>query len=331
MDSTTLTTPDALGGDELVSVIIPCYRQAHFLGQAIESVLAQTYRQHEVVVVDDGSPDDTRAVAACYPGIIYTHQANQGLSAARNAGFRHSRGQYLVFLDADDRLVRDALAQGIACFRAHPECAMVSGHYRLMRMDGTPDEDFAQTPLEGEPYLTLLERNYVGMNAAVMHRRAAFEAIGGFDTSLASCEDYELYMRMARSYPAFSYNAVVAEYRRYDHSMSMDPSVMMKGILAVFKAQWPLVQGNVAYLRAYRMGIRLNVDNAYRPLLGAIRRTLRRGHIARAVSLGLKLLKHPTLLPRALWLERCAALRLARDGQSPELQPREDRAGSTSG
>src|SRR5262249_23847629 len=93
-------------------VVIICYNHWRFLGAAIESVLRQTLRDVEVVVVDAGSTDDTPAVAARYPSVRYVHQANQGMAAARNTGIRASRGRYLCFLDADDRLLPDALAIG---------------------------------------------------------------------------------------------------------------------------------------------------------------------------------------------------------------------------
>jgi glycosyltransferase involved in cell wall biosynthesis len=313
-----ISPPQYPRDDDLVSVIIPCYKQAHFLGEAIESVLAQTHPHHEVIVIDDGSPDDTKEVVARYPSVRYAYQSNGGLSAARNAGLRKSRGKFVVFLDADDRLLPHALRSCLDSFRDRPECAMVSGHYRLMRVDGTPGEDFEQTPLEADPYLTLLDRNYIGMNATVMHRRATIEAVGGFDTSLVSCEDYELYLRIARHYPVHTFNQVVAEYRRYDDCMTMDPARMMKGVLVLFQRLWPQVRGNVEYMRAYRAGIRRNVKAAYWPLLGNIRRNLRAGHLQRAFSLSLRLLKYPTLLPRALWLERNVRIRLAlADRRSP--------------
>src|SRR3712207_4601210 len=105
----------------LVSIVIPCYNQAHFLGEAIESVLAQTYPHFEVVVVDDGSTDNTEAVAARYPGVRCIRQENQGLAAARNTGIRRSNGSYLVFLDADDRLLPNALEVGLKHLKEHPE------------------------------------------------------------------------------------------------------------------------------------------------------------------------------------------------------------------
>ena len=99
----------------LASVIIPCYNQAHFLHEAIESASAQTYSHREILVVDDGSTDNTAKVTAGYPGVRYVRQENLGVASARNTGFKQSRGEYLVFLDADDRLLPEALRVGVDC------------------------------------------------------------------------------------------------------------------------------------------------------------------------------------------------------------------------
>src|ERR671910_2125032 len=152
------------GADKpLVSVVIPCYNQAHFLGEAIESVLSQTYPHFEVVVVDDGSPDNTQEVASRYPGVRYIRQENQGLAGARNAGIRRSNGSYLVFLDADDRLLADALEAGLASLKEHPECSFVFGCCQHIATDGSPLAS-AQTPCacaERDHYLALLRQNYI--------------------------------------------------------------------------------------------------------------------------------------------------------------------------
>ena len=124
--------PEGVSG--LVTVVIPCYNQAHFLTEAIESVLSQSYPNFEVVVVDDGSTDDTSEVAGRYPQKVrLIRQENRGLSGARNTGIGHARGEYVVFLDADDRLLPEALEVGIEQLEAHPECAFVSGHCRAGR------------------------------------------------------------------------------------------------------------------------------------------------------------------------------------------------------
>lgn len=111
----------------LVSVIIPCYNQAHFMGDAIESVLAQTWPQREIIVVDDGSRDDPAAVVARYAGVRLLRQSNQGVSAARNHSLRESRGEFLVFLDADDRLTPQALETHLQHLQARPDCALPQG------------------------------------------------------------------------------------------------------------------------------------------------------------------------------------------------------------
>src|SRR5690606_1422900 len=109
----------------LISVVIPCYNYGHFLPIAIESVLNQTYLNKEIIVVDDGSSDNTAEVATSYEEVKYIYQKNRGLSAARNLGAAHSNGEYLVFLDADDWLYPKALEINAAYFRKKPSLKLV--------------------------------------------------------------------------------------------------------------------------------------------------------------------------------------------------------------
>jgi glycosyltransferase involved in cell wall biosynthesis len=174
----------------LVSIIIPCYNQAHFLGEAIESALAQTYPRFEIIVVDDGSTDNTNEVAASYPGVHCVQQRNQGLSAARNTGLHNSTGEYIVFLDADDRILPNALHSGLDCLKAYPESAFGYGRFRLLMANGTV-RLIKPYPFTGRDcYSTLLQINQIGMHATVMYRRAVFDAVCGFNRSLRACEDY---------------------------------------------------------------------------------------------------------------------------------------------
>ena len=119
-----------------VSVVIPCYGQAHFLREAIESVIAQAHPT-EIVVVDDGSPDNTAEVAARYPQVRYVRQENKGLAEARNSGFRVATGDYLMFLDADDRLTPNAVEAHLKCFAEHPEAQLVVGDIDHITEDGS--------------------------------------------------------------------------------------------------------------------------------------------------------------------------------------------------
>jgi glycosyltransferase involved in cell wall biosynthesis len=116
----------------LVSVIIPCFNQGHFLATAIESVLQQTYPLVEVLVIDDGSQDTTQAIAARYASVRYFYQPNQGLAAARNTGLGRSQGTYLLFLDADDWLYPQAIALNIRYLEQNPGVAFVAGAYELV-------------------------------------------------------------------------------------------------------------------------------------------------------------------------------------------------------
>jgi len=241
----------------LVSVVIPCYDQARFLHEAIESVLAQSYPHLECVVVDDGSHDNTSEVAARYPGVTLVRQENAGLSAARNTGLRHSSGAYLVFLDADDRLLPNALADGLAAFAEHPEAAFVAGHHRPIDSDGVP----MSAGIDGAPvypvdhhYRELLRDNFISMPGTVMFRRPVFEIVGGFTEGVDASADYDLYLRIARDLPISCHDSVVGEYRRHEGAMSRDPERMLRAILTTLRAQWPIARESKDTRAAYREG-----------------------------------------------------------------------------
>src|SRR5262249_60209669 len=120
-----------------VSIVIVCYNQARYLPEAIQSALAQTFGDIEVLVVDDRSTDDTRDVALSFSPVRYVHQGNQGLAVARNTGIRETTSPYLLFLDADDRLLPEAVQSGLECFQEHPESGFVFGAFRNIYDDGS--------------------------------------------------------------------------------------------------------------------------------------------------------------------------------------------------
>lgn len=243
-------------GGPLVSVVIPCYNQAHFLGEAIESVVNQAYRRFEIIVVDDGSLDHTAEIVGRFPGVRYIRQENQGLASARNSGIQVSRGQHLVFLDADDRLLPIALDAGLDCFATHPECAFVSGAHIRISHEGSPLGKPTIPRVDGHHYLAMLHKNYIKMHATVMYRRDVLLSVNGFDTSLAACEDYDLFLRITRNYPVYCHNHVVAEYRLHDTSMSHNAAVMLRTALTALGAQWPYVKSDRRYRQAYKAGTR---------------------------------------------------------------------------
>ena len=229
------------GGTPLVSVVVPCYNQAHFLREAIESVLAQTYPHVEVVVVDDGSDDNTEVVAGAYDGVRCVRQENAGLAGARNTGIRHTLGPLLVFLDADDRLLPDALQVGLDCFAADPTAAFVYGRSRFIGADGAP----LFTPEQlcsDEPYLPLLEMCGI-IPGSVMFRRAVFDGGRGFDPSVDASADWDMYLRVTQELPVRCHGHTVLEYRRHADNMTNDAARILEAELAVLRRHGRAARG----------------------------------------------------------------------------------------
>jgi glycosyltransferase involved in cell wall biosynthesis len=247
-----LTVPEST---PLVSIIIPCYKQAHLLPEAIDSALAQTYANYEVIVIDDGSPDKTYEVATSYSSVRCIRQENRGLAEARNTGLRASRGEFLVFLDADDHLTPAALSLGLQCFAARPEAQMVFGRYVVMSAEGRPNAQPTRLYEGDDYYRDLLVVNYIGAVGAVMYRRAVFAEVGGFRQHVAPAADYDLYLRIARRFPLAHYDAVTTRYRIYEGSMSQDFAIMLQCTIRALKSQHSLLVNQPDYLTYYHKGL----------------------------------------------------------------------------
>lgn len=238
----------------LVSVIIPCYNQAQFLPEAIQSALRQTHSRVEVVVVDDGSPDNTAEVAARYSAITCVRQRNLGIAEARNAGFRACHGEYVVFLDADDRLTPNAIEAHLACFATHPSAGFVVGDIDNIKLDGSYLSSPRWPIPEGNEYEELLKVNHVANTIAVMFRRSVIEQVGGFNRSFSPADDVELLLHAAQLFPSSHHRSTVAQYRRYPDSVSRKGAIMLPAILRVMRLQRDMVKGNSRLLNACREG-----------------------------------------------------------------------------
>ena len=242
----------------MVSVIIPSYNHSHFVSEAIDSVLAQTYPHRAIIVIDDGSTDRTSEVVAHYPGVRYVWQRNRGLPAARNRGIQESRGEYVVFLDADDRLLPQHLEISLEAFRSHPEVEWVCGEFRCFGT-GEPmwPHDHRNHRCERFPDLfgSLLRFNCIGAPHTKMYRREVLVKTGGFDERLRSCEDWELYLRLSRHAPLYCHHQLIAEYRLTDEQASRRRHVMLKWDFHVLRMQWRFVHGHPLYEEAYYQGI----------------------------------------------------------------------------
>jgi glycosyltransferase involved in cell wall biosynthesis len=254
-------------------VVIPCYNQGHFLGEAIASALRQTLPPLDVVVVDDGSIDATAEIAGRHPGVRCVRQPNRGLPAARNAGLGVARGEYVVFLDADDRLLPGALQAGAAALAARPDAAFAVGRTRRIDAEGRPLPSPSRPRVDTDHYTSLVRRCWITMPATVTYRRAALMAVGGFDETFRHAEDYELYLRLARRYPIVDHHEEVAEYRQHGDSHSRHAEPMLVATLRVLRAHRPGRRATPEHRAAYRA--RENAVWYFERLLDTVRADLR--------------------------------------------------------
>ena len=225
-----------------VSVIITTYNHAHYLPQSIESVLRQNYQNKELIVVDDGSSDNTKEVVGRYLDVKYVYQSNQGLSAARNTGIDNSNGECVVFLDADDWFFDNALREGATALEANPQAAFAYGAYRTVNNDGEIiPEKFDNQDLSQNAYTHLLQNNFIAMHATVLYRRWVFELFR-FDRELKACEDYDLYLKITRTHPIIYHQHIVAAYRRHSQNMSGSPELMLSAVFKVLQRQVPFLR-----------------------------------------------------------------------------------------
>ncbi len=201
--------------DALVSCVIPVFNGERFLAEAIDSVLAQSYDCVEVIVVDDGSTDATRTVAASYaPRVSHVYQRNAGPSSARNAGIRHAAGAYIAFLDSDDIWRADKLTIQMKCFAARADLAICTAFmHNFWSTDLGAERDAADA--------TALIADQPNLGSTFMVRRALFDAIGLLDPSLKHRDLHEFVLRATDAGHAVqALQDVLVDRRIHDANMS---------------------------------------------------------------------------------------------------------------
>lgn len=212
-----------------VAVIIPLFNLGRYVAETIESALAQTLSPEalEILVIDDGSTDDGGEVARRYaPRVRVVRQENRGLSAARNAGIRLTVAPFLTFLDADDRILPGKLAAQLALFEARPDVDVVYSGYSFIDEAGAPLPTRGWPTQEGDLLPRLLLGNLVHPHAVVV-RRTQVEDAGGFDETLTSVEDWDLWLRISRRGARWAcVDAPLAEYRIRGDAMHQNPARM---------------------------------------------------------------------------------------------------------
>ena len=225
-----------ISGAPVVSVIIPTYNRGWILAEAIESVMAQTFRDFELIVVDDGSIDNTPEIVAAFKDdIIFVRQKNQGVSAARNRGIHAASGRLLAFLDSDDLWLPQKLARQVAFFQFHPEAVICQTEEIWIRNGARVNpKNRHQKPggLIFEPSLHLC----LVSPSAVMIKRPLFDEVGFFDESLPACEDYDMWLRVGWKYPVHLIDtALIVKRGGHADQLSRNPGLDKYRIKALLK------------------------------------------------------------------------------------------------
>jgi glycosyltransferase involved in cell wall biosynthesis len=184
-----------------ISVIIPAFNRAWCLGETLHSVLDQTFKNFEVIVVDDGSTDGTPALLRQFPQVqVHRWEDNRGVSAARNRGIEMARGKWICFLDSDDRWAENKLQVQVDWMQAHPECPACYTDEIWIRNGVRVNPKNKHRKYSGNIFRQCLPLCIISPSS-IMMRAWVLETIGVFDTDLSACEDYDLWLRLASRYP----------------------------------------------------------------------------------------------------------------------------------
>lgn len=223
-----------------VSVIIPTYNREQLLGRAIQSVLAQTYQDFELIIVDDGSTDNTERLVKSFNSekIRYIwHRENKGTSAARNTGIQSAKGDYIALQDSDDEWLPDKLEKQMRAFAtAPPEVGIVySGFHMIITNKRKYKPSPSITPKDGDIFSSILKGEYLVSPQTTVVKRECFERAGMFDEALSSIEDWELFLRFSKHYQFKYINEPLVLYYPQPDSMSRNKSATIKVYKLILK------------------------------------------------------------------------------------------------
>lgn len=218
-----------------VSVVIPTYNQARFLSEVVGSALAQMYRDLEIIVIDDGSSDNTPEVASTFPPVVrYFRQENQGSASARNRGIELANGEYLAFIDSDDILLEDALQKSVAFLDQHPEAGFCYGQFYTIDESGRPlrlrrprgaTATFVQDGKEEIAHLLFHDYHDAIHLSTTLVRRSCFEEVGLFDTRLRVNQDVDMFIRLAKRFAVGHLAEPLAKVRFHSQSITAKSGV----------------------------------------------------------------------------------------------------------
>ncbi len=217
-----------------ISVIVPAYNVRAYISEALDSLTQQTWADFEVLIVNDGSTDDTAEIAHLYcqrdPRFHLLSKSNGGLASARNWGIQHARGEFIALLDADDRYHPQKLASHVQILEHHPDIAIVYSASKVIRDDGRPTWlTLSGRPVHQDPLLAMLCKNFIGHGSNAVFRREVFIQVGGFDETLRSCEDLDFWLKVAaQGYRFYLCPQTLCDYRVRPSGLSFNVGQMQE-------------------------------------------------------------------------------------------------------
>ncbi|NJL01798.1 MAG: glycosyltransferase [Spirulinaceae cyanobacterium SM2_1_0] len=262
-----------------ISIVTPAYNAQQTIGATIESVLAQTYRDFELIIVDDGSQDETAAVVRGYddPRIRLYVNSNTGAAASRNHGFTVSTGDYIAFLDADDLWLPGKLAMQLQALQAHQEASVAYSWTDWIDTDGQPLRHGGYATFSGDVLAPLLVVNFLEHGSNPLIRRAAVIAVGGFDATLPASQDWDFYLRLAARYQFVNVPVVHIFYRVSPNSISTDLPRLERSCTEMLARAFASAPSQLQYLRSQSFG------NLYKYLtFRALERSPQRSDVGKA-------------------------------------------------
>jgi glycosyltransferase involved in cell wall biosynthesis len=293
-----------------ISVIIPTYNHSQYLKRAIDSVLNQTYEDFEIIVVDDGSTDNTRGLIDAYGNQIkYIYQENQGLASARNTGIQASQAKYVAFLDADDWFAKENLEIKVSYLEDHPDAAWVYSDWQYLDDKGNYLEKgstifkYAHKKLTGHIFEELVyNRNFISP-CTVAVKKTILEDVGYFDPSVICQEDLDLWLRISLKYPAHYIDKVLVYVTALPGSLSRDFSKWVSGNAVIVDKLKHLIPDDLKN----RGKILDKIIADKHTFLG--RDFFQRGQLNEAINAFWQSIKHFPLQKRVYWLLFMAIVR----------------------
>lgn len=282
-----MSARDVPAGGPLVSVIVPTYQMGRFLPMALASIQAQTYPDWEVHVVDDGSTDDTAAVMQRFladPRFHYHRGPRRGVSAARNAGIRNARGEFVALLDADDMWRPAKLALQVECLRHEPKVGVAYTNVQMVDLEGNPVATYQEPRYDGRITDRLIVRNFVTGCSSLIRRELLVRA-GSYDESLETGEDYDLWLRLSLQCEFRYLPEVTYLYRQWPGQASRDERRMIDNARRVREGFLQRHPGVVSPAAVRESRTRSHVGRGLATMRAEGNRSAALGHILRALRI----------------------------------------------